>query len=71
MKCWCRVYECSRRPALHFPVTESVRYTPNRRQGYHGGLTPQECLAPIAVIAPSLAEIEAGRFKLQFHPTWC
>ena len=52
------------------PVTESVRYTPNRRQGYHGGLTPQECLAPIAVIAPSLAEIEGWQVHPAIPPDW-
>jgi hypothetical protein len=52
------------------PVTESVRYTPNRRQGYHGGLTPQECLAPIAVIAPSLAEIDGWQVQAAVPPDW-
>jgi hypothetical protein len=52
------------------PVTESVRYTANRRQGYHGGLTPQECLAPIAVIAPSLAEIEGWQVGAPVPPDW-
>jgi len=52
------------------PVTESVRYTPNRRQGYHGGLTPQECLAPIAVIAPSLGEIEGWQVQAPVPPDW-
>lgn len=52
------------------PVTESVRYTPNRRQGYHGGLTPQECLAPIAVIAPSLAGIDGWQVQATVPPDW-
>lgn len=52
------------------PVTESVRYTPNRRQGYHGGLTPQECLAPIAVIAPSLTEIDGWQVQATVPPDW-
>ena len=52
------------------PVTESVRYTPNRRQGYHGGLTPQECLAPIAVIAPALAEIDGWQVQAAVPPDW-
>jgi hypothetical protein len=56
----------------HFiaPVTESLRYTPNRRQGYHGGLTPQECLAPISVIAPSVAEIEGWHVQAAAPPDW-
>jgi hypothetical protein len=52
------------------PVTESVRYTPNGRQGYHGGLTPQECLAPIAVIAPALAEIDGWQVQAAVPPDW-
>ena len=52
------------------PIAESVRYTPSRRQGYHGGLTPQECLAPIAVIAPSLAEIEGWQVQATVPPDW-
>jgi hypothetical protein len=59
-------------PGQHFisPVSESVRYTPNRRQGYHGGLTPQECLAPIAVIAPALAEIQGWQVQATLPPDW-
>jgi hypothetical protein len=52
------------------PVIESVRYTPNRRQGYHGGLTPQECLAPISVIAPSIAEIDGWQVQAPMVPDW-
>lgn len=52
------------------PAIESLRYTPNRRQGYHGGLTPQECLAPIAVIAPSLAEIDGWQVHAAVAPDW-
>jgi hypothetical protein len=52
------------------PISELVRYTPNRRQGYHGGLTPQECLAPIAVVAPSLMEIEGWEVQVTSSPDW-
>lgn len=52
------------------PTIESLRYTPNRRQGYHGGLTPQECLAPISVIASSLAEIEGWQIRTPVAPDW-
>jgi hypothetical protein len=56
----------------HFisPAIESLRYTPNRRQGYHGGLTPQECLAPISVVAPSLTEIEGWQVQATPAPDW-
>jgi hypothetical protein len=49
---------------------ESVRYTPNPRLGYHGGLTPQECLAPILVIAPSFAEIDGWQVQTTVAPDW-
>jgi hypothetical protein len=52
------------------PAIESLRYTPNRRQGYHGGLTPQECLAPISVIAPSFAEIDGWQVQATVAPDW-
>jgi hypothetical protein len=52
------------------PLSESVRYTPNRRQGYHGGLTPQECLAPISVVAQPLVEIEGWEVQATAPPEW-
>jgi hypothetical protein len=52
------------------PLSEAVRYTPNRRQGYHGGLTPQECLAPISVVAPPLVEIEGWEVQPTAPPEW-
>ena len=52
------------------PATEAIRYTPNRRKGYHGGLTPQECLAPIAVIAPALADIPGWQVQAAAEPIW-
>ena len=52
------------------PAIESLRYTPNRRQGYHGGLTPQECLAPISVISPSLAGIDGWQMQATVAPDW-
>ena len=56
----------------HFisPAIESLRYTPNRRLGYHGGLTPQECLAPISVVAPSLMEIDDWQVQTTVAPDW-
>jgi hypothetical protein len=34
------------------PWTEKLRYKP-KKNGYHGGLTPQEMVVPIAVLSPS------------------
>ena len=52
------------------PTSETVRYTPNRRQGYHGGVTPQECLAPIAVLAPALMAIDGWVPQPSDPPDW-
>lgn len=35
------------------PTSEAIRYVPNRRRGYHGGLSPQECLVPVSILATS------------------
>lgn len=34
------------------PATEELRYIPERKHGYHGGLTPAEVLCTLAVLAP-------------------
>ena len=34
------------------PWTEKVRYCNAKKNGYHGGINPQEMIVPIAVIAP-------------------
>jgi hypothetical protein len=52
------------------PTSETVRYTANRRLGYHGGLTEQECIAPIAVLAPELMEIEGWEVRPATPPDW-
>jgi len=39
------------------PWTESVRYASNRQNGYHGGISPQEVLVPLAVFAHAGREI--------------
>jgi hypothetical protein len=52
------------------PTSETVRYTSNRRLGYHGGLTAQECVAPIAVLAPALMDIEGWEVQPVSPPDW-
>jgi hypothetical protein len=52
------------------PISETARYTANRRLGYHGGLTAQECVAPIAVVAPALMEIEGWEVQGATPPDW-
>jgi hypothetical protein len=36
---------------LVVPWTESLRYTSAKQNGYHGGITPQELLVPLAIFA--------------------
>ena len=52
------------------PFSETLRYTANRRLGYHGGLTSQECVAPIAVLAPALMDIEGWEILPETPPGW-
>ena len=52
------------------PISENVRYTANLRLGYHGGLTPQECLAPLAVMASSFMDINGWTADTLNPPEW-
>jgi hypothetical protein len=52
------------------PTSENVRYTANLRLGYHGGLTAQECVAPLAVLAPALLEIDGWTVEMVSPPEW-
>jgi hypothetical protein len=52
------------------PISETARYTANRRLGYHGGLTAQECVVPLAVVAPALMEIEGWQAQTAIPPDW-
>jgi hypothetical protein len=47
-----------------------MRYTANRRHGYHGGLTAQECVVPVAVLAPRMAAIEGWEIQTSIGPEW-
>lgn len=51
------------------PWSENVRYGA-KKHGYHGGLTPQECVIPLAVVTwPN--RVPAGWRELPGHrPTW-
>lgn len=50
-------------------ATDTVRYTPEKKNGYHGGATPQEALCPIAVIAPARVHLE-GLEQTSLVPPW-
>ncbi len=50
-------------------VTESVRLGP-RKNGYHGGATPQEVVCALRLLAPPGLELEGWRESLEPRPTW-
>jgi hypothetical protein len=52
------------------PISETTRHTANRRHGYHGGLTAQECVTPLAVLAPALMKIEGWQVNATTPPDW-
>ncbi|NCA69212.1 MAG: BREX-2 system phosphatase PglZ, partial [Sphingobacteriia bacterium] len=52
------------------PWSEQVRYA-SKRNGYHGGATPQEVLTPLAVLLPPVAQALAGwRAVPPIVPEW-
>ena len=51
-------------------ATEVGRYTPSRKLGYHGGATPQECLAPLAAISPAAKGPEGWAKTVENVPPW-
>ncbi len=49
---------------------ERIRYSP-KKNGYHGGATAQEVLAPLVVLAPTLVEDLEGWNEAQYDsPAW-
>ncbi len=51
------------------PWTETVRYA-SKKGGYHGGITPQEIVAPIAVLFPGNPTIEGWVETNWTKPDW-
>ena len=51
-------------------ATEGVRYSAARKLGYHGGVTPQECLIPLAVLATENRGPEGWFPVAEEHPVW-
>jgi len=52
------------------PWTEKIRYSRAKRNGYHGGLSPQEMVIPIAVLAPGEAAPCGWMLAPPDAPTW-
>ena len=51
------------------PWSEIVRYS-RKKQGYHGGATPQEVLVPIGVFATPDRQIDGWEALLERQPGW-
>jgi hypothetical protein len=49
---------------------EGVRYSARPRNGYHGGITPQECLVPVMVFAQSERMIPGWQEVVESRPEW-
>lgn len=54
---------------LIVPWSETLRYT-SRKAGYHGGISPQELLVPLAVLAPHGVEIPGWSVAEGTLPSW-
>jgi len=55
--------------ALIVPWSETVRYQP-RKAGYHGGVSPQELLAPLAVLVPAGSDLPGWHRPGGSIPLW-
>jgi len=51
------------------PWSEAVRYA-GKRNGYHGGATPQEVLVPLVVLLPAAQEVAGWRVVPAVLPEW-
>lgn len=49
---------------------EGFRYSSKPRNGYHGGVTPQECLAPVVVLADREDAISGWQEVAEARPDW-
>lgn len=52
------------------PVVEGIRYNPDKKHGYHGGLTPAEVLCALTVLAPPSAVPAGWAAAPQQVPSW-
>lgn len=49
---------------------EAVRYGVRPRNGYHGGITPQECLVPVTVFAQAGRAVAGWKEVAESQPEW-
>jgi hypothetical protein len=51
------------------PWSETIRYA-KKKHGYHGGISPQECLIPLAVLSKSPEVLKTWRFREESELGW-
>jgi PglZ domain-containing protein len=49
---------------------EGIRYGSRPRNGYHGGITPQECLVPVVVFAQGGHPLSGWQEVVESQPDW-
>src|ERR1022692_3933656 len=49
---------------------EGIRYSSRPRNGYHGGITPQECLVPVMFFVQSGRPISGWKEVVEAQPEW-
>jgi hypothetical protein len=64
-----RVQAATGEPGIVLPWSEGLRYT-GKRTGYHGGASPQEVLAPVAVLARDEVAVAGWRIAIDPEPVW-
>ena len=64
-----RIRAATGHESVIFPITERLRYA-GKKNGYHGGATPQEVIAPLAVLT-TLTKLPNGWEELPpYEPAW-
>lgn len=56
--------------ALIAPWTEKLRYCSPKKKGYHGGITPQEMIVPVATLSPVGMRVEGSQATDIKTPFW-
>jgi hypothetical protein len=60
---------CRREGAIIAPWTEHLRYG-RKQHGYHGGVTPQEVIVPLAVLQHGSHKIKGWEHRVRPTPLW-
>lgn len=56
-------------PTIVVAASESVRYA-SRKNGYHGGISPQEVVVPLSVLVPDTQPLEGWTEAAERRPAW-